>query len=602
MDDIRTQQALDELADLFLSGQSPSTSSTKPNDAVEGLTGPAPIRLGPKLRSQGQSPASSGESSSLRLHDEPDMEDEDGPLASIGLEDVDTSEVESTRSDIRQPTEADHESAYESSGHAVAVEAVILGNLPGLSGPWLTQYAQLLAQEHGPVVILHVDDDLIDLELVEPMDRNGPGSAGRGGVSLRMPPGGGRLDPVSVLEALLESPENAPGTVLVHLDPVHDEQGLARALMIDDWTLLCGADDLSIVGGYRLLKTLVDQDPRVAQRRVGLMIMGSDPDVSQQAARKFQSAAKDFLNAPVQLLGWQKQMVPVNLRHLGRFEDVVHAWPRLAEWFDRYAATDPLPEPQDDPSEAPVSGLKEREQAKGLEQRRLEPRPQEAMSVEPDVAGIHRDEAVKQAPKTTVVEPPPFIPKHEPKPKPVIEPEPVSAVHASSREQAAASPTIASPTGDADRGGMPDTESSSQPDALDLSAFLMAGPGAIPGGVVMEARCPQQPGTQLLLDQAGRLHLLHRHDSQATGFEGLQSALVDLLQARRWVREHLQLLQLTQRQLRLDAEAEPVLHLFTDRADWATALIARLGDALKLHLLQEVRVGDQRTWFSTPLN
>ena len=49
-------------------------------------------------------------------------------------------------------------------GHAVAVEAVILGNLPGLSGPWLTQYAQLLAQQEGPVAILHVDDDLIDLE------------------------------------------------------------------------------------------------------------------------------------------------------------------------------------------------------------------------------------------------------------------------------------------------------------------------------------------------------------------------------------------------------------------------------------------------------
>ncbi|MEZ6191528.1 MAG: hypothetical protein R3C45_09595 [Phycisphaerales bacterium] len=47
---------------------------------------------------------------------------------------------------------------------------------------------------------------------------------------------------------------------------------------------------------------------------------------------------------------------------------------------------------------------------------------------------------------------------------------------------------------------------------------------------------------------------------------------------------------------------EPVLHLFTDRADWATALSARLGEALKLHLLQEVQVGDQRAWFCTPLN
>jgi hypothetical protein len=54
--------------------------------------------------------------------------------------------------------------------------------------------------------------------------------------------------------------------------------------------------------------------------------------------------------------------------------------------------------------------------------------------------------------------------------------------------------------------------------------------------------------------------------------------------------------------LKFDPSTEPVLHLFTDRADWATALNARLGEALKLHLLQEVRVGDQSAWFCTPLN
>ena len=116
----------------------------------------------------------------------------------------------------------------------------------------------------------------------------------------------------------------------------------------------------------------------------------------------------------------------------------------------------------------------------------------------------------------------------------------------------------------------------------------------------MEARCPHHSQTQLMLDQDGRLHLLCRHDSE--GFDSLQAAMVDLLQARHWVHEHLQLIALTQRQLRFDATTEPVLHLFTDRADWATALIARLGEALKLHLLQEVSVGQESAWFCTPLN
>ena len=245
MDDTRTQQALDELADLFLSGQTPGPQTKDPPNgtsepfAQDELTGPAPIRLRPKLRGAPSPPrqekavAVEG-NAPLRLHTESD----DAPVASIGL----THEtIETDTGDTY--TDESHET--DAPGHAVAVEAVILGNLPGLSGPWLTQYAQLLAQQEGPVAILHVDDDLIDLERVEPPDRE---SHGRG-VSLRMLPGGGTIDPVSVLEALLDSAESAPGTILVHLDPQNDKHGLARALMIEDWTLMCGADDLAVVGG-----------------------------------------------------------------------------------------------------------------------------------------------------------------------------------------------------------------------------------------------------------------------------------------------------------------------------------------------------------------
>ncbi|MEZ6191530.1 MAG: hypothetical protein R3C45_09605 [Phycisphaerales bacterium] len=363
MDDTRTQQALDELADLFLSGQTPKSGT---HDTVGGsfprgneLTGPTPIRLGPKLRTSRPTPVKPAplkpsapvikkEEPPLRLHTEVE-EDNESPLASIG-EAMETDDIvaeeayfdqdDADESQLDSP--AQDAVAEEAPKHAVAVEAVILGNLPGLSGPWLTQYAQLLAQQEGPVAILHVDDDLIDLELVEPTNQDTIGRGGSRGVSLRMPPGGGRVGPVNVLEALLSSTDSAPGTVLVHLDPQNDEHGLARALMIEDWTLMCGADDLAVVGGYRMLKTLVEKNQAVARKRVGLMIMGSDPKVSQDAASKFQSAAQSFLNTPVQLLGWQKQMVPVNLRHLGRFEDVGSAWPKLAEWFDRYAATEPM--------------------------------------------------------------------------------------------------------------------------------------------------------------------------------------------------------------------------------------------------------------------
>jgi hypothetical protein len=141
----------------------------------------------------------------------------------------------------------------------------------------------------------------------------------------------------------------------------------------------------------------------------------------------------------------------------------------------------------------------------------------------------------------------------------------------------------------------------------DLAALIASGPKGVVGGIALEARCPHHPTIQLLLDQAGQLHLLARHQTAAASdhdlaLTHLRAAIVDLLEADRWVREHLQLLQLTQRQCQFNPQAAPVLHLLTDRADLATALISRLGNKLRMHLLQSVTVGNQAAWFCTPLN
>ncbi len=647
MDDTRTQQALDELADLFLTGQgpvadtqapsAPPVSPTPPSGPTrDELVGPAPIRLRPKLTEKPKhappapptplAPAIEG-NAPLRLHPEP--EPDDSPLASIGEVEPhdDNSQQDFTQEDLDAafndapdpPAATTTPPAQEVSDQTVAVEAVILGNLPGLSGPWLTQYAQLLAQEEGPVAILHVDDDLIDLELVEPTNRD---TTSRG-VSLRMPPGGGKIDPRSVLEALLDSTDSpdsadsAPQTVLVHLDPQHDEQGLARALAIDDWTLMCGADDLAIIAGYKMLKAMVEDEPAVAQKRIGLMVMGSDPKVSQGAAHKFQAASESFLHMPVQLLGWQKQMVPVNLRHLGRFEDVDAVWPRLAQWFDLFAGSEPQADIQSVTSEPTGPAIQEpalawappvyivppivpspvlepgeptilvEETVAPVQPPR--PRPSKLFTELAEIAAKPR----RMAPPTPPVTP---IPPATPEPRPVVEAPPVAAHRPAAQPVSQAPPAQVSTPAPKPQ-AQPASPTTNEPNLVDL---LMAGTGAVPGGIALEARCPHQSQTQLMLGQDGRLHLLCRHDSE--GFDSLQAAMIDLLQASHWVREHLDLLALTQRQCRFDVDSKPVLHLFTDRADWATTLIARLGEALKLHLLQEVRVGEESAWFCTPLN
>lgn len=421
-------------------------------------------------------------------------------------------------------------------------EAVVLGNLPGIAGPWLTQYGQLLAQQDGAVVILHVDGDAIDLELLEPttppsardaesLPENSGGASGGGG-SLRIPPGGfaGR-DLVDVLDQLNRARVSPVRTVLVHLDAT--EEALPKLLDLDYWTLLSGADDAAIVAGFRLLKRLLESDGRVAGTQVGLMVVGSDQDAGQEATRKLRAAVANFLQTPLELIGYQQKMIPARCRTLGRFTNLEKMWPRLTAWLGQ------LQPP------APRTATPPRETAS-------------ARSPLPELDQPVRVEA-----------------QHAKQPRPA--------------ESDFSNPQIPTPN-------------SQVPDLFSLIDSDPRTAASIPGGLALEARCPSQPHTQLALDATGRLHLLHRHDSADGDPPTPKEAIVELVAVRDWARQHRQLLQLTERGRRFDPDADPVLHLFTDRADLSVHLVARLGDLLKLHLLRDVAIGDQRTYFCTPLS
>ena len=119
---------------------------------------------------------------------------------------------------------------------------------------------------------------------------------------------------------------------------------------------------------------------------------------------------------------------------------------------------------------------------------------------------------------------------------------------------------------------------------------------------LVRLRCPHHPQTQLVLDEEGRVHLLcHQVAGQCTDAV-LHGLMVALMETRAWVREHLELLKLTQRQCRFDSAAEPVLHLFTDQAKNAVGMIGRLGATVTVHLLQQVRLGNDSTWVCNDLN
>ncbi len=497
--------------------------------------------------------------------------------------------------DARRAAAAEREMAtpQDDGDLPVRVEAVILGNLPGFGGPWLVQYAHLLAAERGPVAVLHVDESGIDLELV-------------GGPSHK-PSATGTASLVDLLRDLAGREQQAVRTFLVHLSSVSNPNELRRAIDLSRWTVCCGADDAAVVSAYRLIKQLVEQDPgeQVSHRsrayRVGMVVMGSDENRAHAATKKLNTTTGSFLRMPVELIGWRKRMEPVDLQVVGSF---AHApadaagngdlWSRLCRLFDELA-DQPMDEQQDEAmDEAGDAFMPEVDEVMDWD----ETVQSTQVAIEDDAGGEFGEPGgqPEAQPSETVAGSAAMDP---------------ASVASQPPKLAPLQSETASATGTRGRAA---PDASAKRTATKLGHFFEEEPDlgamlgqSIQGAIALDARCPQHPQTQIMLDQDGRLHLLRRHardrkaDSSRT-LEALRASLVDLMHARRWVNEHMQLIMLTQRQCRFDPDLEPAMHLFTDDAKCAVELISRLGDLLKLHLLQPVYVGDEGTWFCTELN
>ena len=231
------------------------------------------------------------------------------------------------------------------------VEAIFLGNLPGFGGPWLTQYAHRVAQRRGPVVVLHIDQQQIDIDLVTsnkpplPQDVGFADAEAEAALDRWIDETGVRSLP-ELLKGLLEEAPVAAATWLIHLPGVsgsidHDVRALASRF--DRWRLLCGADELAVSSAQRLLKQLLEtpetpaspasravrraasrpgpgfETPHATNPHIGLMVFGADEARSLQVADRLTALGHGFLRSSINLIGWQKQMVPVNLRTLGSY-------------------------------------------------------------------------------------------------------------------------------------------------------------------------------------------------------------------------------------------------------------------------------------------
>ncbi len=550
----RRRRTLDVLGDLYLtdagelsepdSSLPPSVGASaavvdpppRPRPVVRSMS-PASIRLAPKTRPQfpvGSRPVVAARTASVCEHPPQSSESRRQP-------------TDSGQRDRRRPED-------QANGE---IEAVFLGNLPGFAGPWLMQYAQYVAERVGTVGVVRLGGDEIDVSVVSPGDHR-----------VRAHDSG-------------DASGRSVARWLVGLPATHARELSHARSGCDRWTLVCGADDTAVVGGYQLLKGLLGDDGDVADddqdgdglvrpSDLGMMVMGSEEEVSRVAAKKLNHTACNFLDSQIEFRGSLKRMMPVNEQALIE-RDLEHGdvWPQVRDAIadaTEQIASSPCVDDSADPGAAAEDSLEH--------QRLDEQRDERDLLREPVIASFAE---ASRANRSSISAP---IDRAEQEPR---------GGHRHARPE---TPTAVPPT---------DRLETPRPDP----SALWSGDGEL-----LAARCPRHPGVQLVMDSDGRVHLLHAcvlADEEAVGqAASLREAMAELIEASRWAREHAQLIELTipdrPAANTADRTTEPTCHLFTDQAKAAAALLPPWGHVVKVHLLQCARIGREVAWVSAELN
>lgn len=161
------------------------------------------------------------------------------------------------------------------------VLGLVVGHLPVLAAPWVTQFARHMAMRRREACgLVRVRAGQISVELVggEPTGAKSP-TLGES------------------LAALIEQTR----CVLVRVDEPM-EMRLALHPGIDRVTLLTGADEAAVIASYRTLKVMRSElGPDGVMPAVTVAILGSPGEKAREAGARLRAAAKSFLRTPIEL-------------------------------------------------------------------------------------------------------------------------------------------------------------------------------------------------------------------------------------------------------------------------------------------------------------
>ena len=211
-------------------------------------------------------------------------------------------------------------------------EQVVLGDVPGLPGVWLTQYAQLRADadpSSRPLLLLKVYAEDIDIEVISPRSAPVTPEDRAAGYRNASPD----RDAAALLQRLMNRRRLPVGTVLLHVD--EDVDTPPGYDLPADFTVLAPADEPRISDALAALGlALATGEPADPAGRdsVALALVGSPEQECRRIHRRAAADIADRTGVEVTLAGICPQINPVRSNNLGTFRDTPAFWNRLSAW------------------------------------------------------------------------------------------------------------------------------------------------------------------------------------------------------------------------------------------------------------------------------
>jgi hypothetical protein len=447
----------------------------------------------------------------------------------------------------------------ERKGSASASRTLVLvGNLPVLSGLWLSQFADREARERGAACMLRIDNDAVQIELFV---ANGRRPSIRPQATLAE-----ALRAVApVVSAWLVVPRAA--------DPIEVPADVGEVVV------LTGADEPAVIAAYTLVRRCVDafktrREGR-GHPRTSVAVLGATDDECAFVERTLDKATRAFLQVDLPVRGGLQQVKPTESAFRGTFD--AHS-PLVEDVFAMIRAAEAA-SATDTNNSAASSTRFDRGERFTPRRERLAPR---RSLVEPAPIPFNRGVSIPPMPAAMPAAMPATIPATMPASAPAMAAAPAPMPAAAPRDHGAF--TSVPPS-------VPTSAPASLPPEPITPSRARSVKGELPAQLVPELaglepialRAPRDKHIELAIDADGRLHIVGRA-TDATA----------ILRARGWAREHGELLSLADPRISSGERGiDPVIDLVvSDLRD------ARAIDGATVHVLTLVEIAGRRGYLA----